>query len=611
MEELSLERPLPHSRDSERIVLGAILLDNSLIEQVKVCLQPDDFYAYGHDVIFRSMLRLTERGSEIDPFLIAEELRRDRVLEQFGGTAFISDLTYGVPHFSSLTNHIALIRRNSSFRRLIKISYKVVSDALEEEEEPSVIAERALKMISEVGDPLHKQFCVTSLPELSPLALQGLAGDFVRRLEPHTESDPAALLIQFLVFFGSCVGPNPHFNVEGDQHHCNLFTTIVGVTGNGRKGTSAGRVRHIFRSIDEAWERNCISRGLSSGEGLIWSVRDPVESRRPLKEKGRTTGQVETVIADHGVTDKRLLVLESEFASVLRAQGREGNTLSAVIRQAWDDGNLRSLTKNSPARASGAYISIIGHITNDELQRCLGNVERFNGYANRFIWALSRRSKYLPDGGALCEEDIAEITHRLKEAVRFARRVSSISRDEEAQALWWDVYPSLSSRSGGLFGSITARAAPQVLRLAMIYALLDTAGYIRRTHLEAALAVWRYSEDSVRYIFGEQTGDQLSDELLKALRKVAGVGLTRTEINGYLYGHYKSKDIHRALSILAESGLAVRIEEKTSGRSIERWFAISSFTAEKAEKEEKDLTATVAGSPSSAYSAFSATSGEN
>ena len=70
-----------------------------------------------------------------------------------------------------------------------------------------------------------------------------------------------------------------------------------------------------------------------------------------------------------------MLVLESEFGSVLKVIAREKNTLSAIIRQAWDTGTLRTLTKNAPAHATNAHISIIGHITRDELRRGIAETE--------------------------------------------------------------------------------------------------------------------------------------------------------------------------------------------------------------------------------------------
>jgi molybdenum cofactor biosynthesis enzyme MoaA len=139
----------------------------------------------------------------------------------------------------------------------------------------------------------------------------------------------------------------------------------------------------------------------------------------------------------------------------------------------------------------------------------------------------------------------------------------------------------------------------------MLYALLDHSSYIRRVHLEAALSLWRYSEDSVRYLFGERTGDQLADDVLAALREASGAGLTRTEINSALHGHRKRTEIDRALFVLAESGLALSREEQTPGRSVQRWFAVS-YPAEKAEEAEKGVAVPLSEGAYSAYSAFSA-----
>ena len=74
---------------------------------------------------------------------------------------------------------------------------------------------------------------------LGPSAMQGLAGEFVDIVGPHSEADPAALLFQFLVGFGNVAGRGPHFVAEADHHGTNLFTILVGQTSKGRKGFRA------------------------------------------------------------------------------------------------------------------------------------------------------------------------------------------------------------------------------------------------------------------------------------------------------------------------------------------------------------------------------------
>lgn len=420
---------------------------------------------------------------------------------------------------------------------------------------------------------------------LGEAAYYGLAGDIVKAIDPHTEADRAAILGQVLIEFGNVIGRKAHFVAEADKHYTNLFLVIVGNTSKGRKGTSAGQVKRQMTSADSEWADRCIAGGMSSGEGLIWAVRDEIVKHEPVKEKGRIVDYQDNVV-DAGISDKRLLIIEPEFASVLKVASREGNTLSAVIRQAWDSGDLSSMTKNSAARATGAHISIIGHITRDELLRYLEATETANGFANRFLWFCVRRSKILPEGGQLHLVDFGPIQRKLKAAIEQGRKVEKMERDEEARCLWIEVYTELSEGKPGMFGAVTGRAEAQVMRLACLYALLDCSTTIRRSHLEAALEVWRYAEDSARFIFGDAMGDPTADAILGALKEAGDEGMTRTEISEVLKRHASRGEIIRALTSLAEAGRARFEKEQTEGRPVERWFSLSPI-AKKAKEAKK------------------------
>jgi hypothetical protein len=279
------------------------------------------------------------------------------------------------------------------------------------------------------------------------------------------------------------------------------------------------------------------------------------------------------VIADPGVTDKRALIVEPEFVNVLKQTERDSNTLSAIIRQAWDRGNLRTMTKNSPAKATGAHVSIVGHITTEELRRCLNATEMANGFANRFMWFAVRRSKLLPFGGRLRPDDLAPIVNQLRAAADFARRVGEVTYDQPGRELWADIYAQLADDRPGIAGSLLARSEAHVMRLAMIYALLDGSRSIRCDHIIAASALWEYAERSVLYVFGNSTGDPLADDLLRLL-KANPNGITRTEISRYLQGNTKAAEVTAALKVLLRANLA-RFELQESGgpRKVERWFA--------------------------------------
>jgi len=275
---------------------------------------------------------------------------------------------------------------------------------------------------------------------------------------------------------------------------------------------------------------------------------------------------------DPGVEDKRLLVVEPEFASTLRVMRGESNILSGVIRSAWDSGDLNNLTKNSPARATGAHISLIVHITQDELRRELTATDAANGFANRFVWVCARRSQLLPFGGNIDTKVLDKSGRKLDSATKFARSVQQMRMSKNARKLWRKTYPVLAAEIPGLLGAVTSRAEPQVIRLAMIYALLDRSRFIQTSHLSAALAVWLYCEGSARYVFGDAIGDPTGDAILRELRQQPN-GLTRNEIRELFSRNRSEAEISRALSFLLENSWVSCTPEQTGGRPSERWTA--------------------------------------
>ena len=198
----------------------------------------------------------------------------------------------------------------------------------------------------------------TSWPSApAPAVFHGAAGEFVLGTEPHTESDPMALLSQFLVAFGTTVGRSAHYAVEASQHHTNEFVVLVEAPRRATGRAASRPLEALLRDVDPDFVERCLASGMSSGEGLIAEVAD------------RTDGEL-------AINDKRKLIIEAEFAQVLKALAREGNTLSPVIRNAWDGKTLQAMTRNSPLRATGAHIGVVAHVTKDELLRHINGTTR-------------------------------------------------------------------------------------------------------------------------------------------------------------------------------------------------------------------------------------------
>ncbi len=400
---------------------------------------------------------------------------------------------------------------------------------------------------------------------LGPDALYGLAGDVVKEIGPQTEADPAAVLVQFLVGFGNMAGRHAYYMVEDARHSANLFAVLVGQTSRARKGTSWQRARWVLeRGGDEKWADDRIVSGLSSGEGLIWEVRDP------LTRRVKNGSEYHDEEVDPGIDDKRVLVVEEEFARVLAVGKREGNILGSVLRSAWDSGELRSMTKNTPARCKAAHISIISHITRRELLDSMQVTQAHNGFLNRFLWVAVRRSKLLPHGGEPI--DVAPLAERLEAAWRFASGFErQVKMTQAARDLWGREYSNLTADRAGLFGLVTSRAEAQVLRLSLIYSLLDRDESIDAAHLTAALGVMRYVEESARHVFGDATGDPLADAIDDLLRTAPG-GIGQLDLIHHFDRHKSKAELARALGQLVAAGRVRSEKTATGGRPRVTWY---------------------------------------
>jgi hypothetical protein len=400
-------------------------------------------------------------------------------------------------------------------------------------------------------------------PKLAPEAFYGPAGEIVCTIEPHTESDPALLLLTCHAYFGNAIGRGPHYKVEGATHRPILNILFVGDTSKGRKGTGDGRIREVFAIADQFWCRYCIKSGLSSGEGLIDEVRD----QREKLVKG------EMQVIDEGVADKRLLIMQPEFGGALQVMRREGSILSAVLRDAWDGRDLATLVRHSPVRATAPHISVIGHITRAELCNLLDQISIANGLGNRFLFGCVQRKRVLPFGGALSSETLGKLGTIVFDSSARAREIDRMQWADCGREGWAAIYEQLSEGKPGLVGALMARAEAQVLRLALTYALWDGSELITLDHLTAAMAVWVYCEASIHYIFGDSLGDPVADAILAALKRAYPDALTRTEIS-YLFSRNESAGrIARTLEELARLGLAMMqgVSPNGAGRPPEAW----------------------------------------
>ncbi|MFO0852268.1 MAG: bifunctional DNA primase/polymerase [Gemmataceae bacterium] len=413
--------------------------------------------------------------------------------------------------------------------------------------------------------------CAADRPQLHPDAYHGLLGHAAQAVAPLTEAEPAAVLMCMLTAFGNAAGLNPHWD-HGKPHGANMFLGLVGPT-SGKKGTASNIGQWLVGEADPVWrDTRVLRQGFGSGEGLIDAVRD-----------ARDDGNGKP---DPGVSDKRLMVVEEEWAKAFALAGSDNSILSPVIRSAFD---RSAIGKNN--RGENAYgcrqphISIVANITPAEFQKCLAGKHAgslANGFVNRFLLCWTARARYLPRGGDW-KAALRPLVKPVADALAHAREADRLALDDEAGRLWDRVYEQLETHPDDLFGMATARASDQVMKLALVYALTDKATAIRLPHLKAAMECWSYCEATARMLFAGghvpaatppgtcPKPDPLWLKVLNAIQ--AAPGVSRTDLTLKFKNTAKADAIAAALDTLKAKGLAFcRAEAGSRGPKVERWY---------------------------------------
>ena len=375
-------------------------------------------------------------------------------------------------------------------------------------------------------------------PRPSEAMLYGLAGDVGRTAAATTEANPYAVCMSFMSFLSGMAGRDIYLPVGNTRHHPRLFTLHVGRSSRGRKGDALSLVHRIRHAIDKReFEHRTIggsllgqvhTGGLSTREGLVMFIHD-----------GYLQGKEETP----AVEDKRLWIVESEFSNVLHQSKRDGNTLSASLRDAWDGVSIKPATKSFRTWASNPHIAIAAAITPTELVELMKARELSNGFANRFIIFWAERELLIPFPRATSEAALLEMVERTEKVLRFMKGDYPASKDNrsmamshEARAAYERLYRGLNATTGSArLDGILERRAPMLLRMAMLFAMTDLTLTIEVHHIEAAQSWVAYWVDSVRYVFGEAADEasiaerqESADKLLAYLTQKGEA--TRTEI---------------------------------------------------------------------------------
>ncbi|MCC8247409.1 DUF3987 domain-containing protein [Saccharothrix luteola] len=267
-------------------------------------------------------------------------------------------------------------------------------------------------------------------------------------------------------------------------------------------GTATNAALALFGAADPYFRAENVHSGLSSGEGLAAAFA--TDDATGAGEAAGKSGKSPRLLPEG---DCRLLALETEWASVMARMKREGNTLGALLRQAWEGGNLSTL--NVTARmAARSHLGIVAHITPKEFSAKVSAADLAGGTYNRFLPVAVAQSKHFPTDPdpALMEELAASLSARLTRAGGF----DALGFTPAAHVAWQRLQVEFNGHLGadGPVEEFISRAAANCVRIAALYAALDRTDHITPDHMTAAAALVRYSIDSARAIVDNATNDK-------------------------------------------------------------------------------------------------------
>lgn len=386
-------------------------------------------------------------------------------------------------------------------------------------------------------------------PALAPGAFHGVAGEIVRAIEPYTEADPAGILVSLLTMAGVALGRYRVLSTAGAGVQApNLFTMLVGESATGRKGTAVGVARTVMEMAEPEFPKIALA-GLGSGEGLIEHLRREIDRAAKAND----------------VAEYRVLVDESEMVRLLTAMGREGSTISAILRAAFDGTPMGRATVLSNSSITFHHVGLLGQVTPGELRTKMQLSDRANGFANRFLWVAVRQRRLVPFAGHPRQYVDNVLVDDLAGALANAGTIAPLTLSPASEDVWRELYAEIvaeqRSRIEG-FAMLTSREITQTLRIASIYALLDRGVIVRPEHIEAARAITAYSLASARWVWQMTTGDAEADALYNGLRvegEIAWMDLRRD------YG-LRGAEAEQTVDTLVRAGLAEVVTVTTRGR---------------------------------------------
>lgn len=414
------------------------------------------------------------------------------------------------------------------------------------------------KLMPVEGDQEDEFDPVLPPPRGKKSMLYGFVGEIALEAANGKEVNEYAAFMYLLTALSANFGRDIYLAIGDSYHHSRLFCLHLGRSAKGRKGETMKLVDRILEEAQKidiqknhSNEIVCITHkgGLSTREGLISLIHDGINLGTKTEEPA--------------INDKRMLVVESEFANVLHQSKRDGNTLSAAMRDLYDGRSISPLIKKNKMGATDPHIAMWANITPSELVELVSERELSNGSFNRYITIFAERYCLVSMPEATPHNKVLEYSLKCLDVIEWAKgsypdykNTRQAHLSDEAKQAYDRIYKFIEGRNNGNLSDILVRLSTNLLRMALTLAIVDKSLIIEVVHIEVAYEWSLFSDESVRYIFAAKNDLLQQRKIESNAAKIinflkSNKSATRTELSiNCFYKHLPASDIDSAINSL-------------------------------------------------------------
>lgn len=377
---------------------------------------------------------------------------------------------------------------------------------------------------------------IAKLPERDTKHLfSGPLGQMTRELAKVSEADEVGIMGTLLAAFSSYIGPHARVSTTAGEMPLSQWVVLIGTSGRGRKGQATSIALKVVARAWKAWAEDSVLHSLpGTGLGLMSELSEHSD--------------------DKGFSAPVFFVEEEMDAAI--AAMKKDTKIGVYLRKAWDGADIKHKTSVADIRVRSPHFGIVGHVQPKNWRSILGGKDSTGGTWNRFLPLLVTRGRTLPVfGGPNPEPVIERVSKALRRLASDARDIGTVTvSPSTARAFERRHRIAIDSLLDGNeeLAEQCERALAQCVRVAALYALAEGQDKISARHFDAALAIVRYSIESVRATLPETGGKSLPEKIAEAVKAAGEEGITRSELWDAIGRSVKADEITRALLALPQ-----------------------------------------------------------